>query len=107
HYLIDECAHCRPPPPRHLFPTPLHDALPIYTAHGHSANVLQRVAWIKRHHPQVQVIGGNIATAEAALALAAAGADGVKVGIGPGDRKSTRLNSSHVKSSYAVFCLKK
>jgi IMP dehydrogenase len=67
------------------------DLLVVDTAHGHSANVLQRVAWIKQHHPQVQVIGGNIATAEAALALAAAGADGVKVGIGPGSICTTRI----------------
>jgi len=67
------------------------DLLVVDTAHGHSANVLERVAWIKRHHPQVQVIGGNIATGEAALALAAAGADAVKVGIGPGSICTTRI----------------
>ena len=67
------------------------DLLVVDTAHGHSANVLQRVAWIKQRHPQVQVVGGNIATAEAALALAAAGADGVKVGIGPGSICTTRI----------------
>ncbi len=67
------------------------DVLVVDTAHGHSANVLQRVAWIKQHHPQVQVIGGNIATGEAALALAAAGADAVKVGIGPGSICTTRI----------------
>jgi IMP dehydrogenase len=67
------------------------DALVVDTAHGHSHGVLERVRWIKRHHPQVQVIGGNIATGEAALALAEAGADAVKVGIGPGSICTTRI----------------
>ncbi|MGB1542942.1 MAG: IMP dehydrogenase, partial [Spongiibacter marinus] len=61
------------------------------TAHGHSKNVLNRVKWIKHHYPQVDVIGGNIATGEAALALLEAGADAVKVGIGPGSICTTRI----------------
>jgi IMP dehydrogenase len=67
------------------------DVLVVDTAHGHSAGVIDRVRWIKRHHPQVDVIGGNIATGEAALALAEAGADAVKVGIGPGSICTTRI----------------
>ena len=67
------------------------DVLVVDTAHGHSRNVLGRVDWIKRTYPHVQVIGGNIATAEAALALAEAGADAVKVGIGPGSICTTRV----------------
>jgi IMP dehydrogenase len=67
------------------------DVLVVDTAHGHSKNVLNRVSWIKKHFPQVQVIGGNIATGEAALALVKAGADGVKVGIGPGSICTTRI----------------
>lgn len=60
------------------------DVVVVDTAHGHSQGVLNRVQWIKQHYPDLQVIGGNIATAAAAKALVAAGADGVKVGIGPG-----------------------
>ncbi len=67
------------------------DVLVVDTAHGHSQGVINRVAWVKKHFPQVQVIGGNIATAEAARALADAGADGVKVGIGPGSICTTRI----------------
>ena len=67
------------------------DALVVDTAHGHSAGVIDRVRWVKRHYPQVDVIGGNIATGEAALALAEAGADAVKVGIGPGSICTTRI----------------
>jgi IMP dehydrogenase len=67
------------------------DVLVVDTAHGHSENVLQRVAWIKKNFPQVDVIGGNIATADAARALLEAGADGVKVGIGPGSICTTRI----------------
>jgi IMP dehydrogenase len=67
------------------------DVLVVDTAHGHSQGVLDRVAWVKKHFPQVQVIGGNIATAEAALDLVKAGADGVKVGIGPGSICTTRI----------------
>ncbi|HBZ49771.1 MAG TPA: IMP dehydrogenase [Halieaceae bacterium] len=67
------------------------DVLVVDTAHGHSRNVLNRVKKIKADYPEVQVIGGNIATAEAALALAEAGADAVKVGIGPGSICTTRV----------------
>ncbi len=67
------------------------DAIVVDTAHGHSQGVLDRVTWIKKHFPQVQVIGGNIATASAAKALVDAGADGVKVGIGPGSICTTRI----------------
>lgn len=69
------------------------DVLVVDTAHGHSKNVIDRVARIKQHYPQVQVIGGNIATAAAAKALADAGADAVKVGIGPGSICTTRIVS--------------
>ena len=67
------------------------DALVVDTAHGHSAGVIERVRWIKHHYPQVDVVGGNIATGAAALALLEAGADGVKVGIGPGSICTTRI----------------
>ena len=67
------------------------DVIVVDTAHGHSQGVLDRVAWVKKNFPQVQVIGGNIATAEAAKALVKAGADGVKVGIGPGSICTTRI----------------
>ncbi|QOR37626.1 IMP dehydrogenase [Billgrantia diversa] len=67
------------------------DAIIVDTAHGHSKGVIDRVAWVKEHFPQIQVIGGNIATAAAARALAEAGADGVKVGIGPGSICTTRV----------------
>ncbi len=67
------------------------DVIVVDTAHGHSQGVLNRVAWIKKHFPDVDVIGGNIATAEAATALMEAGADGVKVGIGPGSICTTRI----------------
>ncbi|MDE2567022.1 MAG: IMP dehydrogenase [Burkholderiales bacterium] len=67
------------------------DVLVVDTAHGHSAGVIERVRWVKRHHPQVDVIGGNIATGAAALALVEAGADAVKVGIGPGSICTTRI----------------
>ena len=67
------------------------DVLVVDTAHGHSAGVLERVRWVKRQFPQVDVIGGNIATGAAALALVEAGADGVKVGIGPGSICTTRI----------------
>lgn len=67
------------------------DVLVVDTAHGHSKNVIDRVRRIKEMHPQVDVIGGNIATAEAAIALAEAGADAVKVGIGPGSICTTRI----------------
>jgi len=67
------------------------DVIVVDTAHGHSKGVLDRVAWVKKNYPDVQVIGGNIATAEAALALVKAGADAVKVGIGPGSICTTRI----------------
>jgi len=67
------------------------DVVVIDTAHGHSKGVLDRVREVKKLYPDLQVIGGNIATAEAALALAEAGADGVKVGIGPGSICTTRV----------------
>jgi IMP dehydrogenase len=67
------------------------DVLVVDTAHGHSKNVINRVKWIKQNYPDVQVIGGNIATGEAAKALVDAGADGVKVGIGPGSICTTRI----------------
>ena len=67
------------------------DAIVVDTAHGHSAGVIERVRWVKQNYPQVQVIGGNIATGDAALALLDAGADAVKVGIGPGSICTTRI----------------
>ncbi len=67
------------------------DVVVVDTAHGHSQGVLDRVKWVKRRFPHVEVIGGNIATAAAALALVEAGADGVKVGIGPGSICTTRI----------------
>ncbi|PIE40869.1 MAG: IMP dehydrogenase [Gammaproteobacteria bacterium] len=67
------------------------DLIVVDTAHGHSKGVIDRVAWVKKNYPKMQVIGGNIATTEAALALAEAGADGVKVGIGPGSICTTRI----------------
>ncbi len=67
------------------------DVVVVDTAHGHSQGVLDRVKWVKRRFPQVEVIGGNIATADAARALMDAGADGVKVGIGPGSICTTRI----------------
>lgn len=67
------------------------DVIVIDTAHGHSKNVLERIRWVKRNFPQVTIMGGNIATAEAAVALAEAGADIVKVGIGPGSICTTRI----------------
>ena len=67
------------------------DVLIVDTAHGHAQGVLDRVGWVKRSFPQMQVIGGNIATADAARALIDHGADGVKVGIGPGSICTTRI----------------
>jgi len=67
------------------------DVIVVDTAHGHSQGVIERVAWTKKHFPKVQVIGGNIATAGAAKALRDAGADAVKVGIGPGSICTTRM----------------
>lgn len=67
------------------------DVIIVDTAHGHSQGVIDRVTWIKNTFPNLEVIGGNIATAEAAKALVKAGADGVKVGIGPGSICTTRI----------------
>ncbi|QWD72922.1 IMP dehydrogenase [Polynucleobacter sp. MG-5-Ahmo-C2] len=67
------------------------DVIVVDTAHGHSQGVLDRVKWVKKTFPHVQVIGGNIATGDAAKALADHGADGVKVGIGPGSICTTRI----------------
>lgn len=67
------------------------DIIVVDTAHGHSQGVIDRVRWVKQTFPDVQVIGGNIATAAAAKDLAAAGADAVKVGIGPGSICTTRI----------------
>ncbi|GAB3661870.1 IMP dehydrogenase [Ramlibacter alkalitolerans] len=67
------------------------DAIVVDTAHGHSKGVIDRVRWVKQNYPQVDVIGGNIATGSAARALVEAGADAVKVGIGPGSICTTRI----------------
>lgn len=67
------------------------DALIVDTAHGHSQGVLDRVRWVKANYPHIDVVGGNIATAAAAKALLSAGADAVKVGIGPGSICTTRI----------------
>ncbi|CAG2127229.1 Inosine-5'-monophosphate dehydrogenase [Cupriavidus yeoncheonensis] len=67
------------------------DVIVVDTAHGHSQGVLDRVRWVKQNFPQVQVVGGNIATGDAARALVEHGADGVKVGIGPGSICTTRI----------------
>ena len=67
------------------------DVIIVDTAHGHSEGVLKAVQWVKRQFPQIEVIGGNIATADAARALVDHGADGVKVGIGPGSICTTRI----------------
>lgn len=67
------------------------DVLVIDTAHGHSKGVIEMTAWIKKHYPQIDVIAGNIVTGEAAIALRDAGADAVKVGIGPGSICTTRV----------------
>ena len=67
------------------------DVIVVDTAHGHSHGVIERVRWVKQNFPHIQVIGGNIATADAALALLEAGADAVKVGIGPGSICTTRI----------------
>ena len=67
------------------------DVVVVDTAHGHSQGVLDRVAWVKKTYPNVQVIGGNIVTGEAAIALLDHGADAVKVGVGPGSICTTRI----------------
>jgi IMP dehydrogenase len=67
------------------------DVLVVDTAHGHSQGVIKMIAWVKKNFPHIDVIAGNIATAEAAIALRDAGADAVKVGIGPGSICTTRV----------------
>ena len=67
------------------------DAIVVDTAHGHAQGVLDRVRWVKKNYPKIEVIGGNIATAEGAKALVDHGADGIKVGIGPGSICTTRV----------------
>jgi IMP dehydrogenase len=67
------------------------DVIIVDTAHGHSRGVLDRIRWVKKHFPEVQVIGGNVTTGEGALALVEAGADGIKVGQGPGSICTTRI----------------
>ncbi len=67
------------------------DVVVVDTAHGHSQGVIERVAWVKKRFPQLQVVGGNIVTGDAALALMDAGADAVKVGVGPGSICTTRI----------------
>jgi len=67
------------------------DMVVVDTAHGHSRGVIERVRWVKQHYPDIQVVAGNVATAEAARALAEVGVDGVKVGIGPGSICTTRI----------------
>ncbi|MGD9591250.1 MAG: IMP dehydrogenase, partial [Candidatus Berkiella sp.] len=67
------------------------DVVIVDTAHGHSEGVISRVKWVKQHYPDLQVIAGNVATADGALALVNAGADGIKVGIGPGSICTTRI----------------
>jgi IMP dehydrogenase len=67
------------------------DVVIVDTAHGHSQGVLDRVAWAKKHFPKLEVVGGNIVTGDAALALMDAGADAVKVGVGPGSICTTRI----------------
>ena len=89
------------------------DVIVVDTAHGHSKGVLERVRWVKKNFPHVEVIGGNIATAAAAKALVEYGADGVKVGIGPGSICTTRIVAgvgvpqvtaiSNVSAGYRAF----
>jgi IMP dehydrogenase len=67
------------------------DVIVVDTAHGHSQGVIDKIRWVRKHYPNVQIIGGNIATGQAALALAEAGVDAVKVGIGPGSICTTRI----------------
>ena len=67
------------------------DVVVVDTAHGHTRGVLDRIRWVKKHFPDIQVIGGNVTTGEGALALVEAGADGVKVGQGPGSICTTRV----------------
>jgi len=67
------------------------DVIVVDTAHGHSCGVLERVAWVRKHFPQMHIIGGNIVTGDAAKALVDAGVDAVKVGVGPGSICTTRI----------------
>jgi len=67
------------------------DVIVVDTAHGHTQGVLERIRWVRKHFPDVQIIGGNVTTGEGALALVEAGADGVKVGQGPGSICTTRV----------------
>jgi len=67
------------------------DVIVVDTAHGHSRGVLDRIRWIKQHYPDCQVVGGNVGTGDGAKALVEAGADGVKVGVGPGSICTTRI----------------
>jgi IMP dehydrogenase len=67
------------------------DVVVVDTAHGHTRGVLDRISWVRKNFPDVQIIGGNVTTAEGALALVEAGADGVKVGQGPGSICTTRV----------------
>ena len=67
------------------------DVIVVDTAHGHSQGVLDRVRWVKEQYPDVQVVGGNVSSGEGAEALVEAGADGVKVGVGPGSICTTRI----------------
>ncbi len=67
------------------------DIILVDTSHGHSQGVLDKVKWVKTHYPDIQVIGGNVATGQGAKDLVAAGADGIKVGIGPGSICTTRI----------------
>jgi IMP dehydrogenase len=67
------------------------DVVVVDTAHGHTLGVLERVSWVKKHYPGVQVVAGNVTTGEGALALVEAGADGIKVGQGPGSICTTRI----------------
>ncbi|MCB1935707.1 MAG: IMP dehydrogenase [Nitrosomonas sp.] len=67
------------------------DVIVVDTAHGHSQSVMDRISWVKKNYPDIQVIGGNVATANAARALVDSGADAIKVGIGPGSICTTRI----------------
>lgn len=85
------------------------DVIVVDTAHGHAQSVLDRVKWIRKHFPKLDIIAGNIATADAAKALIKAGADGLKVGVGPGSICTTRIISgvgvpqiSAIQNVYAV-----
>ena len=69
------------------------DVIAVDTAHGHSKNVLNTIAYIRRHYPELDIVGGNVATEEGTLALIEAGVNAVKVGIGPGSICTTRVIS--------------